>query len=317
MKYSGVYIVLATYNGERYLADQICSIQAQSLADWTLLVSDDGSTDQTLDIVRQVIRKDPRVVLLPPRDGRGGHVGNFEYLLDNVLQRGGDCVFLADQDDIWEPGKLETLLAIMEQGAGKIPAVFSDLEIVDSTGHRRGSFLQSSGLTGRYDMASILCQNFVVGCSLLVTVDLLRLALPFPRGLENHDWWLAMCAYALGQLAFSPEKLVNYRQHAANTIGSKNYRAQLTKLGSIVYRQRRVFESKIIAVDELLRRLQVADIQPPAALLVWQRQFAQAQRWGKPWQLLVSEFKPDSRPLLLVQLLALSPLIRNDIKKVL
>ena len=233
------------------------------------------------------------------------------------MQRHGEYVFLADQDDVWEPEKLGIHMAMLEHGPKQISAVFSDLRIMDSAGNRRGSFLQSNGLAGHYDTANILRANFTVGCSMSVSADLLQLALPFPSSLENHDWWLGLCAAALGQLGFSSEKLVNYRQHADNAIGGKNYQKQLFKLRSIIHRQRRVFESKITAVDELVRRLQVEDRRPPEALLAWQKQFSQAVRWQTPWQLLLSEFKPKSRTLLLIQLLALSPLTRSQIEKAL
>ena len=233
------------------------------------------------------------------------------------MHRRGEYVFLADQDDVWEPDKLETLLATAKRGPEQISVVFSDLWMIDASGNRLGSFMQSHGFSGHYDTADMLRANFAVGCSMLVAADLLNIALPFPSGLENHDWWLGLCALALGQLGFSPEKLVNYRQHADNAIGARNYRTQWFSLGSIIRRQRRVFESKITAVDELVRRLQEMGAQPPEALLAWQEQFSQADQWQKPWKLLTSEFKPGSRALLLIQLLAVSPLVGGKIKKTL
>ena len=311
MNRSGVYIALATFNGERYLLDQIQSIRRQSFKDWTLLVSDDGSDDQTIEIVRAQMGEDSRIELLATRSGKAGHVGNFEYLLEKVIQRHGEFVFLADQDDVWEPEKLALHMAMLEQGPEQTSAIFSDLRIMDSAGNRFGSFLQSHGLSGHYDAANILRTNFAVGCSMSVTADLLRLALPFPSNLENHDWWLGLCAAAIGRLGFSPKQLVNYRQHADNTIGVKNYRMQLLRLGPIIRRQRRVFDSKVTAVDELVQRLRAAGAQPPEVLLAWQKQFSRARQWQKPWQLLCSDFKPKSRALLLIQLLAVSPLIKR------
>ena len=314
---SSVYIVLATFNGERHLLDQIRSIQSQSFNNWTLLVSDDGSGDGSLDVIRELKREDPRIELLPSRGGQAGHVGNFEYLLNEVMLRRGEYVFLADQDDVWEPDKLETLLALAKQDPEQISVVFSDLWMIDASGNRLGSFMQLHGFSGHYDTANMLRANFAVGCSMVVAADLLNIALPFPPGLENHDWWLGLCAVSLGQLGFSPRKLVNYRQHADNAIGVRSYRTQFFRLSSILRRQRRVFESKITAVDELVRRLQESGARPPEALIAWQNQFSDADRWQKPWKLLTSEFKPGSRALLLIQLLAVSPFIGGKIKKTL
>ncbi len=305
---SGIYIVMATFNGECFIREQIHSIQAQSERDWTLLVSDDGSGDSTETIVTELARQDGRIVLLPRRCGPPGHAANFEYLLKRASEVKARNIFLADQDDTWEPTKLQTMIAAVRSSRGQTLGVFSDLELVTADGKPQGSYLDRAGLAGMYHLEGLLSQNSVVGCSLMIRGELLDLALPFPGGLENHDWWLAMCAASLGQLVYVPERLVNYRQHGGNTIGANSPLMRLSKWGSIVRRQRRVWESKIVAVDELIDRLRRTDRPVPEALLAWRLQMVSGGDWRAPCRLLRSDFRPVSRSLLLVQLLALTPL---------
>jgi hypothetical protein len=203
------------------------------------------------------------------------------------------------------------MLEHAEKIDGQPLAIFSDLEVVNKAGQALGGFLAMHSLIGPYDVTSLLRQNPVVGCSMMVNAALLQLALPFPAELQNHDWWLGLCAAATGNLLPIHEALVKYRQHEQNTVGARSSVFRVFQVRQIVRRQRRVFTGKRHAVAELIRRLQGAGIEVPEALFAWQAQFAKVDGWAVPWQLLHSDFKPGSRNLLLVQLLALSPLVRD------
>lgn len=303
-----VIIVMATFNGEAWLSKQIASIQGQSYSDWTLLISDDGSSDRTVDIIRQAALEDDRIHLLAERDGASGHVGNFEYLLENALGLGGEFFFLADQDDLWQPEKLELMLKAGRGSQGLPLAVFSDLEIIDADGRSGGGYLQSMGLEGEFDILSLLRQNPVTGCSMMVNKALLAIALPFPTRLENHDWWLGLCAAACGCLEFCPEKLVRYRQHSGNVVGAPNLSTQMFRLPSILARQKRVFESKVSAADVLLERMEDGGGPLSGDLRSFASEFRNVRGWSLPWRLLFSKYRPRSKRLRLVQLLAVSPL---------
>ncbi len=311
MSQFGVLIVMATFNGAKWLPEQLSSIQSQGYQHWNLLISDDGSTDGTIEIIQRAVGKDERIKLLPVRGGNAGHVANFEYLLEHALGSGADYVFLADQDDVWMPQKLEVLLALAGEGRNRPMVVFSDMERVDSTGGPLGNFMAAQGSTGAFGVDELLRQNYLAGCSLLVNAQLLKLALPFPDNLENHDWWLGICAAAFSCVGFCPEKLVHYRQHSGNTIGSKNILTQIFNFWSIIKRQRRVFESKIAAIGELSRRLQKRGANVPASLDVYCRNFEGVKGWRRPLALVSSEFKPSSTVLYLAQLLALSPFVKK------
>ncbi len=302
-------IVMATFNGEAWLSEQIASIQGQSYSDWTLLVSDDGSSDKTVDIIRQSALEDDRIQLLAARSGASGHVGNFEYLLENARGLGCELIFLADQDDLWQPEKLDLMLKLCRGSESSPRAAFSDLEIIDENEKSSGSYLQSIGMEGKYDILSLLRQNPVTGCSMMVNEALLGVALPFPSQLENHDWWLGLCAAACGCLEFCPEKLVRYRQHSRNTVGARNLTAQMFRLSPILARQKRVFESKVSAVDVLLDRVQERGLPLPAELRGFASEFRNVQGWQLPRRLLFSGYRPRSKALRMVQLLAVSPLV--------
>jgi len=308
---TGVIVAMATFNGEAWLPQQIASIREQTFTDFTFLVSDDGSNDETVDIIRQAAKEDHRIQLLPYRNGVPGHVANFEYLLESALWLGCETVFLADQDDLWLPDKLELMLQLCEE-SGNVPmAAFSDLEVIDSQDKPLGSYLHSIGMYGNYDALSLLRQNPLAGCSMMVNRALLELAMPFPPQLQNHDWWLGLCAQVSGRLSFSSKRLVRYRQHSGNTIGSRNFTMQSLRLGSILQRQRRVFESKVSAVDVLLERMDGREAPIPDDLWDFAKEFRGCLGWRRPRQLLFSKFRPPSKALCLVQLLALSPILRE------
>jgi glycosyltransferase involved in cell wall biosynthesis len=305
MSKSGLFIVMATYNGAQWLPDQIRSIQSQTQDEWTLLVSDDGSDDETAAIVEQAAVQDERIRLLRSREGEAGHVANFEYLLERALDLGAKTVFLADQDDVWAPNKLHELLILMAGHPTEPLVCFSDMELIDAHGVTLGSFLERVNFDGKLDVRSLLRQNFLAGCSLAVNAQLLELALPFPEKLENHDWWLGMCAAVSNGLIFCPEKLVLYRQHDGNTVGAGTTSSQVRRIRPILQRQRRVFESKLSAVDELSSRLKSHNMKVPSPLCVYSQDFLNASVWVRAFRFLFGDFRPRSVALCFVQLLAI------------
>ena len=217
---SNLFVVLSTYNGGAYLRPLIESIRRQSLADWTLLVRDDGSSDETVPLLRQAAAEDRRIVLL---DGgkRLGASASFGLLMQHAYDLGAEYLLLADQDDVWHPDKIERMLERMRRGSrggkrgtGPISAktraccprslppfprspqlVYSDLTVVDAelrTVHP--SFLRHSRLRhgeGR-PLRTLLGRCFVLGCASIVNRPLLEFALPLPESVASHDWWLAL-----------------------------------------------------------------------------------------------------------------------------
>jgi rhamnosyltransferase len=240
-----IFIAMATYNGERFIEEQIRSIQSQTFADWRLLVRDDGSRDQTCQLVSKLAQQDGRIRLLADRRGNQGAIGNFAVLMEVALEEGADYLFLADQDDIWRPEKLSIMLAAiqeLEQKAADLPLlVHCDLEVVDEGLHPIAkSFIRFSRLSPtRADLGLLLCQNQVTGCASLFNRRLLELACPVPREVLMHDWWLALLAAASGKIGFVPLPLVRYRQHGENVLGAVSFQQRLWRLLSSSHQWRR------------------------------------------------------------------------------
>lgn len=245
-------VCMATFNGARWLQEQIDSVVAQTDTDWQLLISDDGSTDATLDIIRENRERDSRIQLLSPRQAARGVVGNFEYLLSHAAALNGDFVALSDQDDVWRTDKL----ALQREKMSVVEACCSDLLLIDAAGQSSGERLLSQlSATTKPDLLSLLAQNSVVGCTLAMKPQVLGLALPFPQGLENHDWWLALCALSLDSLFCDEQALVSYRQHDGNVVGAYKPLRQLFKAPQLLARQRRALAMQLRAVDILQARL--------------------------------------------------------------
>lgn len=226
---AAVHIVLATYNGDRFLTEQLGSLVAQSEPDWSLLVMDDGSSDRTLAIIDEAARNDGRVVRLPsPATRTGSAAMAFNDLLTRSLELGADYVFCCDQDDVWHQDKLRLVLAELRatEGESRVPTlIHHDLEVVDSqllpvaeSFWARMGFKPGSELIPQ----RLLSRNEVTGCALACNRALLEAALPIPDAAIMHDWWLALCAAYLGRLRPMPARLVKYRQHGRNAIGAKS-----------------------------------------------------------------------------------------------
>jgi len=227
-----IAILLATYNGGRFLQPLLDSLFAQTEQDWQLLVSDDGSTDDTLALLEACRAAHPgRVCLLPRREGKGGSKGNFLYL----TRCAADYPYLmyCDQDDVWKPDKIARTLAKMrevEDGRPDVPClVHTDLAVVNADlSLRHESFFRSSWLDcRRCGLHQLLIQNIVTGCTMMINASLRQLAL-LPMEEEDmlmHDWWIALLAAGLGRIGFLPEQTILYRQHGGNVVGAKEVRS--------------------------------------------------------------------------------------------
>ncbi|HSB19217.1 MAG TPA: glycosyltransferase family 2 protein [Anaeromyxobacteraceae bacterium] len=207
-----ISVALCTYEGERFLREQLESLLAQDYPHLEIVAVDDASRDGTHALLRSYAARDPR--LRVHRNAANlGLVRNFETAFR--LCR-GDLVAPCDQDDVWMPSKLSAMQAAL----GDAPAVYCDSEIVDEAGRPQGR-----RLSGRFrmapvlDPASFLLVNCISGHALLFRRELLGRALPVPEGVL-HDWWLAFAACCAGRIEYCDRVLVRYRHHArASTQG--------------------------------------------------------------------------------------------------
>ncbi len=208
-----ISVCLASYNGAKYIKEQLESILRELPEDAEVIVSDDGSTDETLNIVRSV--EDSRIRIV---DGpRQGVVRNFESAIGLA---GGEIIFLSDQDDIWVPGKVEKVLDCFQNP--RCLCVLHDAEVVDSQGETlMPSFFQWRGIG--HGVARNLLKNSYTGCCMAFRAELKKDFLPFPQGIEMHDWWIGLIAERKKASVFLEEKLIRYRRHGENTNSLEGY----------------------------------------------------------------------------------------------
>jgi glycosyltransferase involved in cell wall biosynthesis len=248
-------IVLATYNGEKFLAEQIRSIQNNNGYDkWVsrLLVIDDGSTDATFSIVKELSLHDKKIVWLTNTSNRHGASNNFAFGLAQTLS---PYIMLSDQDDVWLPEKIQLSLdkiKQLEKESGSVPLlVFSDKEIVDEKLQSIcSSYFKLRGIPKDWHIKpEQLCQqNVVSGCTMLFNRALLNKAMPIPEQAYMHDWWLALVANKCGKLELIDKPLIKYRQHDNNTIGV-NKRSKLSLITRF-YQHLKQFEQSFLQIVE-------------------------------------------------------------------
>lgn len=229
-----IHILMAVYNGEKYLREQLDSIGKQTVTDWKLHIRDDGSSDGTLCIIEEFALRYPgKVHLLEERQiNNYGSKGNFAKLVECVRED-GDYAF-CDQDDIWEPDKLEISENELRKAEkckdGKIvPAmVCSDARLIDEKGALTGeSFAANSNLyvSGRQTFEKLLLYNFAQGTTMLWNMQLHRIVKNIPAEAVMHDWWVALVAAGNGRIRYIPKQLISYRQHANNELGEFDRKA--------------------------------------------------------------------------------------------
>jgi len=223
-----VDVLLATFNGARFLPEQLESLERQTHSDWRLIVRDDGSTDRSVAIVNAFAeRHRERVQVLFDNRGRLGSCGNFAALLE---ASDAPYFMFCDQDDWWLPHKIADLLSTLRAVAARRGAetpllVHSDLILVDNelrVLHR--SFWRYSRLLDPAAVrrpGRVMIQNYVTGCASIGNAALRRAALPIPAEARVHDWWVALVAAILGEIAEHKVPTMLYRQHSGNEIGAK------------------------------------------------------------------------------------------------
>ena len=221
---NAVDICLATYNGEKYIEEFLISLHTQKFQDFRILVSDDGSTDDTLQILEKYREKLNIIIITNEKPRPLGPAKNFMYLLG---RSSAPYVMLADQDDVWHIKKIGTCLAMMFDVEGKdshTPVfVFSDYsEVDDNLNVRALSGLNKVGknISITKVVHDIEFTNYVPGCTAMINRALVDLSCINVRDILMHDWWLMLLTkYNGGRFGFVELPLVLYRQHANNVIG--------------------------------------------------------------------------------------------------
>lgn len=220
-------ILMATFNGEKYLRSQIDSILQQKNQDWHLIIRDDCSIDETIAIIKEYQLLRPEQIVFIQADQPGGSAqNNFFQLLQYSTS---SYVMFADQDDVWLSNKVQLTLDKMmqlEQEYGKTTPllVHTDLAVVDKKLKPiNASLFAMQDMDAKRDQFnSILVQNIVTGCTMMVNRALLDLIIKIPEHAIMHDMWFALIAAAFGKIGFIKQPTLLYRQHGNNANGAKN-----------------------------------------------------------------------------------------------
>lgn len=212
-----ICIVLATYNGEKYLQEMLNSLASQTRPADKIIAVDDGSSDSTPEILKRNQGELPLQLILCNENH--GHRAAFSKGLEEAQKNIGenDFIALADQDDIWLPEKLE----ILEKEIGNASLVFGDAKIIDQNGDFskpswRAFAKIDSNCTMKHQIAGI---NNVTGCLSLFRANLLTQILPIPENVTVHDRWVAMFALKNGGVTAIPQIVAKYRIHGNNAVG--------------------------------------------------------------------------------------------------
>ena len=214
-----VSVVMATYNGAQFLEDQLASLAAQTHLPSELIISDDGSTDETLDVAEAFRASAPFPVRIARNPARLGYADNF---LQAAQHATGDFIAFCDQDDVWAAEKLQAAV----EGLARAQACLHvhDAQLIDSEGRTIGAFRQGPGKPVVHEPLELAPWGVFYGFSMVFRRDLLRLIDPALRGGHtfefegplSHDLWVYFLASSLGRVVVDDRPLAAYRQHRAN-----------------------------------------------------------------------------------------------------
>jgi len=231
-----ISVCMATYNGERYIAEQVKSILPQLEENDEIVISDDGSTDTTLEILKSF--NDSRIKIFHHnRNLNNKHsfypsTKNFENAL---MKAKGDYIFLSDQDDIWQPDKVQITLPFLK----KDNLVVSDAWIINENLEKQEKLSKYMPYKKGYLKNLFKCTT--QGCRIAFTKNIKDFCLPFPNGVIIHDFWIRQLAELKFKVSYIPEPLMFYRRHSNNLSGIIKSRNSLFFM--IKYRIVILFES--------------------------------------------------------------------------
>ena len=253
-----IAILLAVYNGEKYLKNQLDSIVNQSFTNWKLYIRDDGSSDKSVQLIKEYISRYPsKIQLITDNQQNLGSCNNFFRLLQCV--ENSEFYMFADQDDVWNKNKIEvslnSILKIEISEKFKKPILLhTDLEVVDTNLNQISSSFwkyQQMDVKNTSSYNNLLIQNIVTGCTVIFNHKLKEKMRFLPDNVFVHDWWIALVASVFGRIDFIEDKTLKYRQHINNVEGAKksgniHFVKRLLKLNEVENGLKKsVFQAKV------------------------------------------------------------------------
>lgn len=220
-----IKVLISTYNGEKYLSEQLDSILVQSFQDFQIIIRDDSSKDKTLEIINEYRKNYPDKIFLMNETGNLGSTNSFFKLL---METESELYCFCDQDDYWKPNKLEKMVSFYEENCDKNQPVLihtkadvvnSKLELME----RETVKFNKNKFGMEKEFVWQIFQNDVTGCTVMINKRMKEVfsSVNFQdEKIIQHDWFLAQIAYLFGTKYIIPEEMIKYRQHGNNVIGS-------------------------------------------------------------------------------------------------
>lgn len=252
-----VAICMATYNGDKFIDEQIQSILNQTVRNWILFIRDDNSKDYTVQRIRRFIEQYPMKIVLidDPTLVGGSSKKNFSSIVQWIKNNYDFNYFMfADQDDYWLPDKIEKTLSTMKHVEEKTTGpvlIHTDLKVVDSKLNELGSsFFRYRSLDPNVkDLNHLLIQNNTTGCTMMWNKALNDIVSLSDDKVAMHDWWLAIAACCFGTIEYVKDATILYRQHETNVVGA----TRVNTLSFIIMRlmgKNHVRETLKLSVDQ-------------------------------------------------------------------
>ena len=252
-----IAILMAVYNGEKYIGQQIESILSQTCQEWELFIHDDGSTDRTIEAINEYQSRYPEKIHLIEGKSTGGAKYNFFYLFNQVE---ASHYMTCDQDDVWLENKIELtynrMLELEKSAIDKPCLVYTELRVVDAglnTISETMSEYQSLDCH-KQSISQFILQNSVTGCTMMVNNKLRNMLIELTDIDKTimHDWWAALIAVQFGRTAFIDEPTILYRQHGDNSLGALS----VNKFSYII---KRIWQKEQIQESMRLGRVQAKE----------------------------------------------------------
>lgn len=248
-----VAILMATYNGAKYIEEQIQSIINQTYKNWQLFIRDDGSSDETLKIIKNFTNIDHRIHKITDNLGNLGPCLNFNELIKTHLEY--KYIMFADQDDVWLENKIMisvNKIKNLENFNYNIPVlVYSNYYISNSS--LKYKTIVYKNLNQKHLSERLLVHSWVMGCTSIINSSLAHIAVDIPKEAENHDNWLAILAAAIGEIGYVKETTMIHRIHEDNVTKNNNTNTLVNRLERV----RKMFLFGLLEKRKLMQKLNI------------------------------------------------------------
>ncbi|MHA7847604.1 glycosyltransferase family 2 protein [Serratia sp. D1N4] len=289
-----ISIILATYNGGKFIGEQIESILDNLYFDKLvkeIIITDDGSSDDTVSILRQYQCSNEKIKILENNTNVHGVVANFSR---GIIASDSEYIMLSDQDDVWLKNKIslsyDRIKRLESESESDVPIlVFTDLMVVDENlALLSDSFFKHHKVEIKnfINFNSLILNNIAPGCTCIINRKLIDIALPIPKEALMHDWWFVLIAKSLGVLDVIPDATILYRQHSNNVIGAKKVKlvSKLLNIRNVVNNYGKTLESKKKQAVKLLTLKDQCDLKVVNSInyfkssvffpVIWERSFS-------------------------------------------